>query len=64
MADDQILKVPLRIHGQRRNGSICSVSFYSELVIFISFQDLVSFVNVGDAAVNVCWKLSENLRVF
>ena len=40
------------------------VSLYPELVVFVSLENFVPFVGVGNMAINVGWKLSEDFHMF
>ena len=40
-----------------------AVSFDPELIVFVCFENLISAVNVGNAAINVGWKLPKDFHV-
>ena len=64
MFNNDVLQVPLLLSGQGRDGGVCSVSFDSELVVFLSFEDLVSSVDVDDATIDIGRQLSKNFHIF
>ena len=64
MLNNHVLQVSLLLSGQGRDGSVCSVSFDSELVIFLGLEDLVSSVYVDDATIDVGRHLSKNFHMF
>ena len=64
MLNNDVLQVSLLLYGHGRDGGVCSVPFDSELVIFVSFEDLVSPVDVDYATIDVGRQLSKNLHMF